>query len=191
MKTILFFDTETDGMVDFKAPSTAHHQPHLVQLAAMLTDENGRVLRAISQIVRPTRWVIPDEIAKIHGITTDIALAYGCRLQESVEWFRNSLDDCDMVVAHNIKFDRIVMDVASYNYSGIKSFNYKEKEIYDTMAEGTNLCKLPGRYGKFKWPKLVELHKFLFGKEFDGAHDALEDVRATMRCYFKMKEMGK
>jgi hypothetical protein len=36
----------------------------------------------------------------------------------------------------------------------------------------------------------VELHKFLFEEEFDGAHDALNDIRATRRCYNAMKERG-
>jgi hypothetical protein len=61
---------------------------------------------------------------------------------------------------------------------------------YCTMLESTTMCNLPGRYGKPKWPKLQELHKFLFGEEFTGAHSALDDVKATRRCYYAMKERG-
>ena len=70
-----------------------------------------------------------------------------------------------------------------------ESILYK-KDHYCTMKETTDLCKLPGRYGNYKWPKLQELHKHLFGENFVGAHDAMFDIKATMRCYYKLKEDG-
>ena len=59
-----------------------------------------------------------------------------------------------------------------------------------TMIRSTDYCQLPGRYGKYKWPKLEELHFKLFGESFEGAHDALADIRATMRCYYEMEKRG-
>jgi DNA polymerase III epsilon subunit-like protein len=50
--------------------------------------------------------------------------------------------------------------------------------------------KLPGKYGRYKWPKLAELHQVLFGEPFEGAHGALADARACMRCYFRLTELG-
>lgn len=46
------------------------------------------------------------------------------------------------------------------------------------------ICKLPGQYGDWKWPKLTEAYQHAFGKTFDGAHDALADVRACKDVYF-------
>lgn len=37
---------------------------------------------------------------------------------------------------------------------------------------------------------LEELHKKLFGHVFDGAHDALADVSATVRCAKELVAMG-
>jgi DNA polymerase III epsilon subunit-like protein len=31
----------------------------------------------------------------------------------------------------------------------------------------------------FKWPKLTEAYRHCYDRDFDGAHDALADVRAT------------
>jgi inhibitor of KinA sporulation pathway (predicted exonuclease) len=47
----------------------------------------------------------------------------------------------------------------------------------------TNILKIPSPYyqEKFKFPKLSELHQWLFGEDFEGAHDALNDVKATSR----------
>jgi len=48
----------------------------------------------------------------------------------------------------------------------------------------------PKRYGTYKWPTLEQLHRKLFQTGLPGAHDALVDVEATMRRYFKLREMG-
>ncbi len=39
---ILFYDTETTGLVDDRAPPEAAHQPHFVQLACLLTENDGQ-----------------------------------------------------------------------------------------------------------------------------------------------------
>jgi len=57
------------------------------------------------------------------------------------------------------------------------------------MQAATNFCEIPGRYG-FKWPSLQELYGKLFDESFDGAHQALVDVRACARCFFELKRIG-
>ncbi len=57
------------------------------------------------------------------------------------------------------------------------------------MKTTTGLLQLPGPYG-FKWPKLEELHVFLFGKGYDGTHDAALDVEACARCFFELRKRG-
>ena len=39
-------------------------------------------------------------------------------------------------------------------------------------------------------PKLSELHRILFGTGFEDAHNALADVEATAKCFWKLKELG-
>lgn len=41
-----------------------------------------------------------------------------------------------------------------------------------------------------KWPKLGELYRFLFNKDFEGAHDAMFDVIALKECFFEMAKRG-
>lgn len=38
------------------------------------------------------------------------------------------------------------------------------------------------------WPRLRELHKYLFRKEFSDAHDAMADVKAVARCFWEMRD---
>jgi hypothetical protein len=58
------------------------------------------------------------------------------------------------------------------------------------MKESTAYCAIPGRYGDCKYPNLTELHRKLFQKAFDGAHDALADVRACKAAFFELRTRG-
>ncbi len=64
--------------------------------------------------------------------------------------------------------------------------------IIDTCTEQTAaLCQLQGgRGGKFKLPNLSELHLYLFGIDFQEAHNATADVEATTRCFFELLRKG-
>ena len=60
------------------------------------------------------------------------------------------------------------------------------------MKIGVDIYKSPSdNYnGNYKWPKLDELYSALFNKSFEGQHNAINDVRATYKCYFEMKKRG-
>ena len=58
------------------------------------------------------------------------------------------------------------------------------------MQTSTDYCRLPGRYGRYKWPTLDGLHQKLFGEAPPSGHRALADVRATARCFFRLRELG-
>ena len=50
------------------------------------------------------------------------------------------------------------------------------------MKQSVDFCQLPGRGFGFKYPKLNELYKKIHGEHFSGAHDAMIDVEATLKC---------
>lgn len=66
------------------------------------------------------------------------------------------------------------------------------KHCVCTMQSSTDFCAIPSNsyYGGYKWPKLEELYRKLFGRMFDDAHDALADVSATKECYFELRRRG-
>ena len=105
---ILFFDTETTGKYDFRMPPDHPSQPHLVQLAAMLTDDDGKERAAFHVIVCPD-IPIPDEAAAVHGITTEAARMYGFDPVKAIVPFLDFWERASLVVGHNVEFDQLVM----------------------------------------------------------------------------------
>ena len=199
---ILFYDTETTGLPDFKAPSDAEHQPHLVQFAAILVDPATRIERAaIDMIVAPIGWTIPDEVAAIHGITTDLAKRVGVDERIAVDLFADLRGVADIEVAHNLPFDRRIMRIAMLRHLGMtrEEIESDENDVRRvcTMRLAAPILNLPptdkmvaAGFTKPKAPKLSECIHYFFGETLDGAHNALNDVRACARIYFHMLDAG-
>lgn len=182
---ILFFDTETTGFVRKNIPHNDPLQARCCQLAAILTDMEGNVLEEISHIIKPDGWYVPYRVAEIHGITTERADKEGIPAREVWSKFTPMVEKAKLCVAHNFAFDNSIMEIESF--CAADSFRWLVGESYCTMLASTPICKIPATRGSgYKWPKLMEIHQFLFGCEFEGAHDALFDVRATKKVYFEL-----
>ncbi|MDP3899635.1 MAG: 3'-5' exonuclease [bacterium] len=185
----LFFDTETTGLPrDWQAPvEDVDNWPRLVQLAWLVSDENGKEVSGNNFIIRPDGFIIPEEASNVHGITTERALAEGVDLAEALTEFGQALAAAKVLVAHNIRFDEKIMG-AEFARQAIQN-NFFTLPRVCTMQESTDYCGIEGYYG-YKWPKLMELHQKLFDESFDGAHDALADVRACAKCFFELMARG-
>src|SRR6478735_3118086 len=113
MKLALFFDTETSGLPLFSEPSEDPRQPHIVQLAAALVNLDTReVLEELNVIIKPDGWEIPDEVAVIHGITTERALAEGIPEIEALDRFLALNARAEVRIAHNEQFDARILRIA-------------------------------------------------------------------------------
>lgn len=185
----LVIDTETTGKpLNYKAPvEDLTNWPRVVQLAWILFDDSGAELSAAVRIVKPDGWTIPDEAAAIHGISTEKALAEGILIGQVLREMKDVLALTQFLVAHNLDFDR---PVAGAEFLRLDNTNpLAALTGFCTMQHGTNVCKLPGRYG-FKWPKLNELHQHLFQAVPEVLHDAMADARSCGRCFFEMRKLG-
>ncbi|MBU1855216.1 MAG: 3'-5' exonuclease [Nanoarchaeota archaeon] len=185
----LFFDTETTGLPQFyELPvSMLENWPRMVQIAWIIFDEQGIELNKESHIIKPEGYTIPEEVAKIHRITTERAIREGKDLKEILEQFSNAVKSSDLVIAHNMRFDEKIVG-AEFIRKNVSN-SLEEKEKFCTMLSSTNFCQIPSEYGN-KWPKLTELHLKLFNEEFADEHDARADVTACARCFFEMKKLN-
>ena len=198
----IIFDTETTGLPkDFGAPiSSTENWPRCIQLAWQLHDFSGKLVEIKNYIIKPNGFTIPYNSEKIHGISTERAILEGHQLDYVLKEFLSSLKKSKFLIGHNISFDINVIFSEFYRLNQIFLIEKKDKrklvvknnefvwETLDTMSENSaNYCQIPGgRFGKFKFPKLTELHVKLFGNDFSEAHNASVDVAATARCFFEL-----
>ena len=188
--SVMFFDTETTGKYDFKAPPEAPQQPHLVQIAMILDDLEGNTIEEYETIIRTGNVNIPISAQEIHGISTAIANAHGIDVRVALNKFDGFWQKSNRIIAHNIDFDRKVMKTA-YHREGREGL-FDMTPTYCTMQHSTDVLKLPGRYRGYKWPRLEEAYRVLVDIEgFEGAHNALNDVRACRSVYYALKRLGK
>ena len=187
---ILFFDTETIGLPrDYKAPvSDVDNWPRMVQLAFSLFNDNGQT-HQFCEIIKPEGFVIPEEMTAIHGISHELAMETGITSSSARACFVTALSQADLLVGHNISFDRKVVG-AEMIRSGFGDLLHGKPRIC-TMFKSTQYCQLVKEKGNgYKWPKLEELYFKLFGVKKEGLHNAGEDVAATADCYFQLRLLG-
>jgi len=196
---VLVFDTETTGLQE-KGASIYNKTkwPHIIQLSYILYDlSNNSALIKNNYIKIDDSVIISQESFNIHNISREILDAQGINIVPALNEFNECLKKCDIVVGHNISFDKRLIFVECFRHN-IKQYftqfinNEKfHKPEFCTMKNTTQFCKLE-RLSKTnqvynKNPKLSELYVLLFPNDPlpQNLHNSLVDVAMTLRCYVK------
>lgn len=185
---ICVFDTETTGFP--VKEGTLDQQPYVVQFAAIIgeLDENNNYqeVERHNFLIRP-RTSIPFSASQVHGIY-DQDVENEPYMEDRMDMIMKILNGADIVAGHNVSYDE---EVLNYELDRLgRTGDYTPAQVICTMKSSTDYCKLQGRGFSFKPPKLAELHRFLFDEWFEGAHDAMVDVEATMRSLIELIRRG-
>lgn len=194
------YDTETNGLPDWKNPSDGPQQPHIVQMAARLVDVDTRKeIASLNLIIAPNGWSIPAELTEIHGIDETYARQVGVSEEKAIRLFHDLWAVSDFRVAHNESFDARIIRIAMKRFAGNwpehVHNHWKEGPAECTQRLSTPILALPptdkmvakGFGHKLKTANLREAYRFFFGKDFEGAHSAMGDVDACQAVYFAIK----
>lgn len=178
----LVLDTETTGV---------SRQDRIVSLCWAIFDASAVQVELQYQVIKPDGFIIPFAAAAVHGISTEQARRVGIPLRGVLERLNAAIElhAPELYVGHNAAFDRPIL---LNEYLRLRlAENHSTLPVYCTMRRGTTICCLPKRgRGGYKWPKLDELHRHLFGKPHTSAHDARGDVLATAKCFFELRRRG-
>lgn len=196
---VLVFDTETTGLQEKGASIYDKSKwPYIVQLSYILYDlSSNSALIKDNYIAIDGSIVISQESYEIHHINREILDVQGINIVEALKGFNDCLKICDIVVGHNISFDKRLIfvecfrnDVKQY-FTDFKDNVMHHKAEYCTMKNTTEFCKLERLTATnqtyYKNPKLSELYAILFPNEQlpKDLHNSLVDVAMTLRCYLK------
>jgi DNA polymerase-3 subunit epsilon len=192
----LVFDTETTGLPDFSLPADHESQPRVAQLAAVLFDGDQEIA-SLDTMLLPDGWSDKaradlDRLAHLHGLDCVKIEEGGRPLKDVLAEFGALMDGAEVMVAYGIQFDLKLMR-GEWRRAGLPD-RYQKLPNFCVMQAVTPLCKLPptermvaaGRNGP-KTPKLGEAVKILLGRDLEGAHRAINDVRATAELYRWLK----
>ena len=93
--------------------------------------------------------------------------------------FKLCLDQCNVIIGHNIQFDiqMLQAECLRYNIPFVL-----DKPSVCTMKSTTQMCNLP----RLKWPTLNELHQTLFDTSVIDLHNSIIDVIVCLRCYYRI-----
>lgn len=195
MKTILFFDTETTGLVKDYSQSylIEGNYPRMVQLGYELyiLDEGHQLIfvEKGNYIIKPKGFEIPESATHVHGITTQKAMDLGFNVGMTLERFMDILCDADLFVAYGLEFDLGVV-LSEWNrcmeyLDSLSNYSSSEEELLgdiymgiDVQNKGICLMKSaaeplkipkPGDKtyeGEYKYLSLRDLYNHFYGYDF-------------------------
>lgn len=158
---VVVFDTETTGLNPF--------EEEILQLAIM--DGDGNIL--LNTYIKPYLKKSWHNAEQIHGISPNM-VADAPYMHELIPQIKGIFESAELLVTYNGEFDERFLDEYGIKLSKVPEF--------DVMLEFAPIYgKWNGYYDYYEWQELSICASY-YGYEFK-AHDALEDVKATLHCY--------
>ena len=167
---ILVFDTETTGLPETRNTSILETEkwPYIVQISWILYDSDINEIVAVIDYIIKCEIPIPEESVKIHGISNRRAALKGISIEKAMDHFDSDLKKADLVVGHNISFDKRVYMVEAIRRRRKQYFTVSgvRKPECCTMKKFKNYCNIQKTNNKgetyVKYPTLSELYQKVF-----------------------------
>ena len=199
--------------------SDASMWPHSVQFCYILYDNQLHTAKIVNEIIRlPEGETMDPGSEAIHKIsleqtqgrtkrvvnpkTGEEMMTFNPEIHEVLREFMSDFEKADVIVAHNLHFDRNMLLAEMDRLRRRQGFEvfeeyiqnlYANKKEFCTGKFGADVCQISAinKMGKeyYKMPKLNALYTHLFGYAPDESklHDALMDVVICMRCFYKIR----
>ena len=184
---ILIFDTETSGLDS--------QWNVILQLSYQIVNSDSwATLKTVNHYFSwpEDKARVTQEAIAVNGLTEEVLSGKQLSNRKTAfEEFVADKDSCDLLVAHNLEFDKKFI-IASCREEGVKYANSGWGQSYDTMKRMTSYCQIPKDWGSgYKWPKLPELADCL-GIDYSHItlHDSSGDVELTKQCFKKIVNQG-
>ena len=196
---ILVFDTETSGLPEKNASIYEHSKwPYILQISYILYDmSSNNIIIKDNYIKIYNSIIISQESYEKHNLTHEKLNNKGINIIPALKEFNEYLKIADLVIGHNISFDKRMIFVECFRHKINQYFTYFKnnekinKPEFCTMKNTTQYCNIIklNRTNKeyTKFPSLSELYTKLFPQEPipKELHNSLVDILCTLRCYIK------
>lgn len=175
---ILIIDLETTGF----NPADAE----IVEIGIVSLDlETGEKEILFDKIIKPEKlsnekikdsWIVRNGYMKAEEIINSNPISYYVdEVQTIFDSYKNGL------TAYNNKFD--------FGFLDFKKFKYKKLDC--PMLISINVCRIPGRYGGYKWPSVQEAYDFFFpDSNYTEKHRGADDAFHEADIVYELYKMG-
>ena len=167
IRKIGVFDTETTDIYGY-----------IISYAILIQDMQTMDTEEIYDFLNP-KAKISEEAYEVHKIKQE-DIKNKPTFKEKKDEILQIFDSLDMVVGHNVLYD---FGVLKRELERIEHFpNVLDIPIFDTMYYSADVVVLE----KKKMPRLEECVAFFFGRQNIQYHDALEDVKMTLKVFNRL-----
>ena len=191
---ILALDTETTGLIDKAKPLGDDSQPRIVQVGAILAEDNGDIVTEIRDIyIRPAGWKTKPGAETVHGISDKMANRFGISEIAALGLIVGLSANVKRVIGHGVEFDRdIVSGTLMRLGKSTELFRRPRLQWCCTMKGMNEICSIESQYvdGASKWPTLAEAYFHAFGREPDRQHSAFHDAATALEIYLWLIDKG-
>lgn len=191
--TIIIFDTETTGLCKTE-PAKLEDQPHIIEYAGVkLNYKTLEEIERLEFICKPP-VELSDLIINITGIRNEAGVINPdtkeeCAHIEGKKPFKAHIRDLvrfhlgnRFLCAHNLSFDINLMTYEMRRMGFMMKFPWAPNHIC-TVEKSMDV--------RGHRLKLSQLHEIATGEDFEGAHRAMVDVEALVRCFTWLRSEGK
>jgi DNA polymerase III epsilon subunit-like protein len=126
-------------------------------------------------IFKPEYMAIPDEIAEIHGITTEKATSKGTDGATILNKFRADIKNVQVIISHNLPFHLKALQIECIR--NCISPDFSTYILIDTINFNH----------KLNYPKLKDLSKFLINKKYQDKKSKF-NIQIIKKCFLHLYE---
>ena len=167
---VICLDVETTGL--------SCDDDEILQLS--IIDGNNDVL--FNEYIKPRQRKRWPKAQEVHGISYQMVKDKPT-IDEHIPMLNKIIEDAEIIVGYNIDgFDIDFIRAAGVSVP-------VNKKTFDVMLEFAEIYGEWNDYhGDYKWQKLATCAKYYNYENNGQFHDSLEDIRATLFCYYAMLE---
>jgi DNA polymerase-3 subunit epsilon len=190
----IIFDTETNGLMDYKRPADAEGQPRVAQFACVVVDHQCNHISSYAQYSTRDGWSMDPETTAINGITDELLDREGLPIVLALNYYFDHIERGYAAVAYGAQFDCKMMRSEARRANIGDRFEITKNVCI--MRQARPFAKSIGREiikagGNNKgWPKQTDLCNFLGVEPVGTAHGAIDDAATLHRCFRAMLELG-
>ena len=174
--TLVCFDTETTGLDVQKE--------HIIQLSLVKIDtDNWSVIDRRDWYILPEgEFTIPAEAEAVHHISKDFLLQNGVSLRSLYEDFLSFVGNSNMLSYNGNGYDAPIL---YYNLKRLGlNFDFNHRTWYDALLlERIHTAGMVDENGEKLHNNLTAAYTRYYGHPFEGAHNSLDDVMATIEVF--------